>query len=151
MGNHMAQLRQAGKKALSPHLVTDRIPPDALRPPYSVYSENCPTRLILDRLADKWVALILRSLAQGPMRFNALRREIEGVSQKVLSQTLKRLERDGLIARQAFPTVPVTVEYSITPLGRTLAETVAALARWAETHIESVMEAQRAYDAQGAG
>ena len=116
--------------------------------PYDVYSEACPTRLVLDRLADKWVVLILDLLAQGPMRFNALRREIEGVSQKVLSQTLKRLERDGLIARQAFPTVPVTVEYSITPLGRTLAETVAALAHWAETHIESVFEAQRAYDAQ---
>ena len=116
--------------------------------PYDVYSEACPTRLVLDRLADKWAVLILGLLAQGPHRFNALRREIEGVSQKVLSQTLKRLERDGLIARQAFPTVPVTVEYSITPLGRTLAETVAALAHWAETHIETVIAAQRAYDAQ---
>lgn len=148
MGNQMAQLEQAEKKALSPHLVTGGIPPGGPMPAYSTYSENCPTRLVLDRLADKWVALILRSLAQEPMRFNALRREIEGVSQKVLSQTLKRLERDGLIARRAFPTVPVTVEYSITPLGRTLAETVAALARWAETHIESVIASQRAYDAQ---
>ena len=116
--------------------------------PYDVYSEACPTRLVLDRLADKWTVLVLDLLAQEPRRFNALRREIEGVSQKVLSQTLKRLERDGLIARQAFPTVPVTVEYSITPLGQTLAETVAALAHWAETHIEKVVEAQRAYDAQ---
>ena len=116
--------------------------------PYDVYSEACPTRLVLDRLADKWVTLVLVRLADRPLRFNQLRREIEGVSQKVLSQTLKRLERDGLIARQAFPTVPVTVEYSITPLGRTLAETVQALARWAETHIESVLAAQAAYDAQ---
>ena len=116
--------------------------------PYDVYSEACPTRLVLDRLADKWVVLILGLLAESPRRFNALRREIEGVSQKVLSQTLKRLERDGLVARQAFPTVPVTVEYSITPLGRTLSETVEALARWAETHIEGVLAAQRAYDAQ---
>ncbi|EYD76874.1 Redox-sensing transcriptional regulator QorR, putative [Rubellimicrobium mesophilum DSM 19309] len=116
--------------------------------PYDVYSEACPTRLVLDRLADKWTVLVLDLLAQEPRRFNALRREIEGVSQKVLSQTLKRLERDGLIARRAFPTVPVTVEYSITPLGRTLSETVAALAHWAETHIEKVVEAQRAYDAQ---
>ena len=119
--------------------------------PYDVYSEACPTRLVLDRLADKWVVLILGLLSQGPRRFNALRREIEGVSQKVLSQTLKRLERDGLIARQAFPTVPVTVEYSITPLGQTLAETVASLAHWAEAHIESVVAAQRAYDAQAGG
>ncbi|TNC74204.1 winged helix-turn-helix transcriptional regulator [Rubellimicrobium roseum] len=117
-------------------------------PPYSVYSESCPTRLVLDRLADKWVTLILVRLAEGPRRFNELRRGIEGVSQKVLSQTLKRLERDGLIVRRAFPTVPVTVEYSITPLGRTLAETVQALARWAEAHIEAVMAAQAAYDAQ---
>ena len=116
--------------------------------PYSVYSEACPTRLVLERLADKWVALVLVRLAERPLRFNQLRREIEGVSQKVLSQTLKRLERDGLIGRQAFATVPVTVEYSITPLGRTLAETVQALARWAEAHIEAVMAAQAAYDAQ---
>lgn len=123
----------------------------ALLRPYDVYSEACPTRLVLERLADKWVALVLVRLADRPLRFNQLRREIEGVSQKVLSQTLKRLERDGLIARQAFPTVPVTVEYSITPLGRTLAETVEALARWAEAHIESVLAAQAAYDAQTGG
>jgi DNA-binding HxlR family transcriptional regulator len=148
MGNHMAQLRQTEKKAPSPHLVTDRIPPGGPMPPYNVYSEACPTRLVLDRLADKWVVLILWLLQQEPRRFNALRREIEGLSQKVLSQVLKRLERDGLVARQAFPTVPVTVEYSITPLGRTLAETVASLTNWAHTHIETVLEAQRAYDAQ---
>ena len=115
---------------------------------YNVYVEACPTRLVLERLADKWVVLILGLLAEEPRRFNALRREIEGVSQKVLSQTLKRLERDGLISRRAFPTVPVTVEYSITPLGQTLAETIGNLTRWAETHIESVVAAQRAYDAQ---
>ncbi|WP_210530065.1 winged helix-turn-helix transcriptional regulator [Rubellimicrobium arenae] len=118
---------------------------------YDVYSEACPTRLVLDRLADKWVLLVLGRLTEGPMRFNHLRREIEGVSQKVLSQTLKRLERDGLVTRQAFPTVPVTVEYAITPLGRTLSETAQALARWAETNIEAVMAAQAAYDAQAGG
>jgi DNA-binding HxlR family transcriptional regulator len=116
--------------------------------PYNVYAQNCPTRVVLDRLADKWTVLILRRLSDGPVRFNGLRREIEGVSQKVLSQTLKAIERDGLIARKAFATVPVTVEYSITPLGRTLAATVDALARWAETNIENVLAAQRSYDTE---
>lgn len=144
----MAHGTAVEKKAPSRHLVTEGKPPEARMVPYDVYSEACPTRLVLDRLADKWAVLVLALLARGPRRFNALRREIEGLSQKVLSQTLKRLERDGLVARQAFPTVPVTVEYSITPLGRTLAETVEALARWAETHIETVLAAQRAYDDQ---
>ena len=115
--------------------------------PYDVYCEACPTRLVLDRLADKWVVLILGRLALRPMRFNQLRRDIQGVSQKVLSQTLKKLERDGLVKRQAFATVPVTVEYSITPLGETLAARIAELARWAEEHIEAVQAAQRRYDA----
>jgi DNA-binding HxlR family transcriptional regulator len=150
MGNHMARIKGEKKKALSAYLVTPRKPPGegAAMPGYDVYSETCPARLVLDRLADKWAMLILDLLAREPRRFNQLRREIEGLSQKVLSQTLKRLERDGLIARRAFPTVPVTVEYSITPLGRTLADTVASLAHWAETHMESVLAAQRAYDAQ---
>jgi DNA-binding HxlR family transcriptional regulator len=115
--------------------------------PYDVYSEACPTRLVLERLADKWVVLIIGRLALRPMRFNQLRRDIQGVSQKVLSQTLKRLERDGLVQRHAFATVPVTVEYSITPLGLSLATRVAEIARWAEQHIEAVQAAQRSYDA----
>jgi DNA-binding HxlR family transcriptional regulator len=118
--------------------------------PYNVYQEACPTRVVLDRLADKWVVLILGRLAEGPLRFNQLRREIEGVSQKVLSQALKRLERDGLITRRAFATVPVTVEYSITPLGLTLASKAAELGRWAEENIEAVIAAQRQYDAAAA-
>ncbi len=113
---------------------------------YDVYAQRCPTRLVLDRLADKWALLILDSLRGGEMRFNHLRRVIEGISQKVLSQTLKRLERDGLIARAVFATVPVTVEYSLTPLGRTLTDAVSALAHWAESNMDAVLSAQRAYD-----
>ena len=112
-----------------------------------VYAATCPTRLVLDRVADKWTVLVLGLLTHGPIRFNRLRRAIEGVSQKMLSQTLKSLERDGLIGRKAFPTVPVTVEYSITPLGQTLAATVDALRVWAETHIEAVQAALQRYDA----
>ena len=118
----------------------------ALSYPPDVYARACPTRLVLDRIADKWAVLVLGLLADAPVRFNQLRRQIDGISQKMLSQTLKSLERDGLVHRKAIPTVPVTVEYSITPLGRTLAATVDALRIWAETHIDEVVVAQQRYD-----
>jgi DNA-binding HxlR family transcriptional regulator len=113
----------------------------------NAYATSCPTRLVLDRIADKWAVLVLGLLASGPVRFNQLRRQIEGISQKMLSQTLKSLERDGLVGRKVTPTVPVTVEYSITPLGETLSATVDGLRIWAETHIEKVLAAQQQYDA----
>ncbi|WP_342362371.1 helix-turn-helix domain-containing protein [Terrarubrum flagellatum] len=111
-----------------------------------VFDVNCPTRQVLDRIADKWATLVLLMLAERPRRFNELRRCISGLSQKMLSQTLKSLERDGLVSRAAFATVPVTVEYAITPLGQTLVATVDALRIWAETHIGAVQAAQAAYD-----
>lgn len=120
--------------------------------PYDVYEDRCPTRLVLDRLADKWALLIMDRLRDGdPVRFNRLRREIKGITQKVLSQTLKKLERDGLVGRTVFPTVPVTVEYTLTPLGRTLTDTASALAHWAEHNMEAVIAAQKAYDAASGG
>ena len=114
---------------------------------YNVYAQHCPTRLVIDRLADKWAVLVLGLLEKRTLRFNELRREIEGISQKVLSQVLTKLERDGLVTRTAFPTVPVTVEYAITPLGQTLTSTVAALTRWAEDNMTAILDAQRRYDA----
>ena len=111
------------------------------------YSSNCPTRKVLDRVADKWAVLVLGLLIEGPIRFNRLRRAVEGISQKMLSQTLKSLERDGLVSRKTFATVPVTVEYAITPLGQTLATTLDALRVWAETHMEEVTANQQRYDA----
>jgi len=116
--------------------------------PYNVYENDCPTRLVLDRLADKWALLILDRLDGETVRFNILRRDVQGVSQKVLSQTLKKLERDGLVSRTVYPTVPVTVEYALTPLGQTLTETVSALAHWAEKNMDAVFEAQKMYDAR---
>jgi DNA-binding HxlR family transcriptional regulator len=114
----------------------------------NAYSAACPTRQILDRVGDKWAVLILLLLGQEPVRFNRLRRAIEGISQKMLSQVLKSLERDGLIHRRAIATVPVTVEYSITPLGQTLAAAVDPLREWAERNLKQVLAAQRRYDAQ---
>jgi DNA-binding HxlR family transcriptional regulator len=114
----------------------------------NAYAAECPTRQILDRVGDKWAVLILLLVRDEPMRFNALRRTIEGISQKMLSQVLKSLERDGLVKRRVFPTVPVTVEYSITPLGQTLATAVDPLRDWAEQNLKEVLAAQRRYDAQ---
>jgi DNA-binding HxlR family transcriptional regulator len=87
--------------------------------PYNVYASKCPTREALDRIADKWTSLIVGLLADGPRRFGELRRSIEGISQKMLTQTLRSLEGDGLILRRVCTTSPMTVEYSLTPLGRT--------------------------------
>ena len=114
----------------------------------NAYAANCPTRQILDRVGDKWAVLILILLRNDPLRFNQLRRAIEGISQKMLSQVLKSLERDGLVRRRAIATVPVTVEYSITPLGATLAGAVDPLRDWAENNLKEVLNAQRRYDAQ---
>jgi DNA-binding HxlR family transcriptional regulator len=114
--------------------------------PPNPYAADCPTRRVLDRVADKWTVLILGLLARKPTRFNELRRAIDGISQKMLAQTLRTLERDGLVNRKVIATVPVTVEYSITALGRTLSKTVDALTHWAEKHIGDVTAAQLRYD-----
>lgn len=114
------------------------------------YFAACPTRVVLDRIGERWAGLILGLLAEEPRRFNRLRREIEGISQKMLSQTLKGLERDGLVSRTVIPSTPVTVEYALTELGRTLAVEIEGLRRWAEDNIDRVVEAQRRYDARAA-
>jgi DNA-binding HxlR family transcriptional regulator len=116
-------------------------------PKWNVYEAECPTRLVLNRIADKWTVLVVSSLQQGTKRFSTLQREIGGVSQKMLTQTLRGLERDGLVTRTIYPTVPPKVEYSLTPLGHTLVGLVDAIRVWSETHIESVLKAQIAYDA----
>lgn len=105
--------------------------------------------MLLDRIGDKWTVLVLGLIRDEPQQFNALRRGVEGLTQKMLSQTLKALERDGLITRTVIPTTPVSVEYAITPLGRTLAATLDGLTGWAREHIEDVTGAQRRYDERG--
>ena len=109
---------------------------------YNVYAERCPTRQALDRIADKWTALIVGLLADRPHRFGELRRGIEGISHKVLTQVLRSLERDGLVARRVLDGVPAPVEYSLTASGATLIEPLAAIRKWAETHIEEILAAR---------
>ncbi len=113
---------------------------------WNVYDQACPTRLALDRIADKWTVLIVGRLATGTRRFGELRRDIDGISAKVLTQKLRELERDGLITRKVYPSIPPKVEYSLTPLGNTLISLLDAVRAWAEDHIESVLEAQTTYD-----
>jgi DNA-binding HxlR family transcriptional regulator len=110
----------------------------------NVYTATCPSRQALDLVADKWAVLIIGLLAKHPHRFGQLRRAIDGISQKMLTQTLRNLERDGLVDRRAFASVPVTVEYSLTPLGETLTEPLSLLCQWAEQHIGQVQEARLA-------
>jgi DNA-binding HxlR family transcriptional regulator len=123
---------------------------DAQMQGFSVYSSECPARAVLDHVGDKWALLILRRLAEGPRRFNALRRDIAGISQKVLSQVLKRLERDGLLTRTVTPSVPVSVEYALTVMGETLTERVCPVLRWAEENMPAILRAQDLYDAKQA-
>jgi len=115
---------------------------------YDAFLAGCPSRQLLDRISDKWVALVLAALHQGgPMRYSGLARRLAGVSQKMLTQTLRSLERDGLVTRTVTPTVPVTVEYELTPLGESLQQVMLALKTWAETHMDEVGSNRERYDA----
>jgi len=112
----------------------------------NVYSATCPTRHVLDLIGDKWATLIVGLLEQQPQRFAELHRKISGISQKMLTQTLRRLERDGLVQRTVYAEVPPRVVYALTPLGQTLCAPLAALRAWAETNITAVQAAQQHYD-----
>ncbi|GAB3834309.1 winged helix-turn-helix transcriptional regulator [Dactylosporangium cerinum] len=114
---------------------------------FDAYLATCPARKLLDRISDKWVSLLLNALADGPRRYSELSRTLAGVSQKMLTQTLRTMERDGLVARTVTPAVPVRVDYALTPLGASLLPIMTAIKAWAETHIHEVDEAQAAYDA----
>ena len=108
-----------------------------------VLDDACPSRQVLDRIADKWTALVIKVLGDGILRYSELQRRIGGVSQKMLTQTLRSLERDGLVERRVYPVVPPRVEYSLTRLGLTLQEPLQAICLWAETHLPA-MQAARA-------
>ena len=112
------------------------------------FKADCQSRVLLDQIADKWSVLILGSLCPGPQRFNELKRSLEGITQKALTQSLRRLERNGIVARRVLQTSPVAVEYRITPLGETLKKPCEALFTWTFEHRAEVERAQQDYDAR---
>jgi DNA-binding HxlR family transcriptional regulator len=125
--------------------------PDVASPPPAVpvgdpYRQSCPTRRVLDRIGDRWTVLVIGALAEGTLRFSEVARRVEGVSPKVLTQTLRALERDGLVTRTVHPVVPPRVEYRLTDAGTSLREPLRALEEWAVEHLGGVLDAQRRYD-----
>lgn len=118
----------------------------AARAEYDAFLAACPSRQVLARISDKWVTLVLVALAGGPLRYSDLGRIIAGVSQKMLTQTLRTLERDGLVARTVTASVPARVDYQLTPLGESLMPAVNTVKTWAEEHIAEIEASRAAYD-----
>ncbi|MCY0094375.1 winged helix-turn-helix transcriptional regulator [Hoeflea ulvae] len=110
------------------------------------FSAECPSRELFDQIAGKWSMMVLTVLDAGPMRFNAIKRHLEGITQKALTDCLRRLERNGLVERRVIPASPVGVEYEITPLGRTLQPPFRALYAWTIEQMPSVEAARKAFD-----
>ncbi|BAL88627.1 putative HxlR-family transcriptional regulator [Actinoplanes missouriensis 431] len=121
---------------------------DQAKREYDAFLDACPTRELLSRLTDKWVALVIPALAGGPQRHSELAHRIAGVSQKMLTQTLRTLERDGLVTRTVTASVPVRVDYELTPLGHELFPVMLAIKAWAESHMDRVFEARAEFDAR---
>ena len=113
--------------------------------PYDPYARECPSRRLLDRIGDRWTVLLITTLEDGPRRFSELLRTVDGISQKMLTQTLRSLEADGLVLRTVHPEIPPRVEYELTELGRSLLEPLGALISWATDHMGEV---QASRDAQ---
>ena len=126
--------------------IPDRRSPAHANERGDAYDPKCPTRHVLDRIGDKWTVLVVGSLRRGPLRFTQLRLAVGGVAPKVLTQTLRALERDGLLTRTVFAEVPPRVEYELTELGQTLGTPIAAIRDWAELHMSQVVEARARYD-----
>lgn len=111
------------------------------------FDPDCPTRVVLDRIGDKWTVLVIGSLEDGSLRFSELRARIGGVAPKVLTQTLRAMERDGLLTRTVHAQVPPRVDYELTPLGASLTAPIATLTDWAETHLSAILASRGDYDA----
>ena len=109
----------------------------------NVYSSACPSRRVMAVLAEKWTLLVVAALADGPMRTAELRRCVDGVSEKMLIQTLRKLEGFGLVSRKSYPEVPPRVEYKLTPLGRSLARLAGLFGRWVERNVASLLKAEQ--------
>ena len=109
---------------------------------------GCRVREILERVGDKWSLFVISCLGDGPRRFTELKRSVDGISQRMLTVTLRGLERDGIVSRTMYPVMPPRVDYELTPLGRTLLDAVGALMTWADAHLDEVDAARLAYDAR---
>lgn len=120
------------------------------RPVADVFARACPSRQVLETVTSKWGVLALAALAEEPHRFNALRRRVDGVSEKMLSRTLHALERDGLVHRRAYPIVPPRVEYSLTPAGASVAAQLRELIALVESQLPEVLSARARYDGERA-
>jgi DNA-binding HxlR family transcriptional regulator len=120
--------------------------------PGNVFDPHCPyTRVILDQIGARWTVLVVLSLQDGALRFSELRRRIGGISPKVLTQTMRMLERDGIVARRVHAEVPPRVDYSLTRLGHSLEQPITAVRSWAETHVPNILAARDAYDLSNQG
>jgi DNA-binding HxlR family transcriptional regulator len=127
-------------------MVTNREPLASRDGRYDVMASACPTRQVIGRVGDKWTLLVLYALGGGTRRFSQLRTEVEGISQKMLTQTLRALERDGLVDRHVYATIPPKVEYSLTLLGQSLGDVITTVRHWAYAHMDEIDKARRAYD-----
>jgi DNA-binding HxlR family transcriptional regulator len=124
---------------------------DGLPARFDAFAASCPSRRLLDTIGDKWASLVIVALGlEGRMRYSQLSARIDGVSQKMLTQTLRSLERDGLLTRTVTPSVPVRVDYELTPLGLSLLEPIRHLKEWAEEHMPEVDRAREEYDPKSA-
>lgn len=124
---------------------------EMLMDPAAMAADGCLVRGVLDRVGDKWSVHVIHLLGSGTLRFSDLRRSIDGISQRMLTVTLRGLERDGLVTRTVYPVVPPRVDYALTPLGETLLATICDLVRWAEAHTADIDAARARYDARAEG
>jgi DNA-binding HxlR family transcriptional regulator len=126
-----------------PETACDPGPPGALAPP-----TTCRAREVLQRVGDKWSMLVIDLLGQGTLRFTELHRSVDGITARMLTVTLRGLERDGIVTRTIHPVIPPRVEYALTPMGRTLLDTIGQLVSWADSHLPEIEAARAAYDAR---
>ncbi|TQL44828.1 HxlR family transcriptional regulator [Leucobacter komagatae] len=115
---------------------------------FDPYDPGCPSRQLVDRIGDRWTVLLIGALSAGPARYGELAESVAGISPRMLSQTLKALERDGLVAREAFAEIPPRVVYSLTPSGESLRPVLLAVENWAREHAQAVLDSREAHDAR---
>lgn len=115
---------------------------------FDVLAAACPTRQVINRIGDRWSLLVLCALEGGTLRFQQLRRAVDGVSQKMLTQTVRTLERDGLVRREIYASVPPRVDYSLTPLGASLSKSIVGLRMWAYANMDTIESARAEFDAR---